>query len=427
MQIGKKMRILSIETSCDETAISVIEAIAGDSNASPRFKVLGDALYSQADTHAAYGGVFPMLAKREHARNIVPLLRSALESAYAVGLERVEDTTQVSEEMAVKIKEILSKENALADVLLEACGSLAKPAIDAIAVTSGPGLEPALWVGISFAKALSVLWDVEVIPVNHMEGHIVSVLLEKGKAGGEAGRDSEAPVAFPALALLISGGHTEIVKINNWHEYEVVGRTRDDAIGEAFDKAARILGLPYPGGPHISRLAAMHREKYKHSDTGANSAYARPYELPRPMIKSPNLDFSFSGIKTAVLYLVKSLTDDGTIALTDEQKEAIACEFENAVTEVLIEKVRKAIDETGAETLIIGGGVVANTYIRDQFKKLLTDNFPHVTLRVPSIDLSTDNSVMIGMAGYLRLLYNEKNGLEKTHASEIVAQGNLSL
>ena len=422
MPTEEKMRILSIETSCDETAISVIEALAGDPDGSPRFTVLGNALYSQADTHAAYGGVFPMLAKREHARNIVPLLRSALESAYVEGLERIEDTTSVSEEITAKIKEVLGKEDALADVLLKACATLPKPSINAIAVTSGPGLEPALWVGISFAKALSALWNVEVIPVNHMEGHIVSVLLEQDKENNEMA-ELKTPVVFPALALLISGGHTEIVKINNWHEYEVIGRTRDDAIGEAFDKAARILGLPYPGGPHISRLAATHREKYPI----ANTATARPYELPRPMIKSPDLDFSFSGIKTAVLYLVKNLTNDGSIQLTEDQKESIACEFENAVTEVLIEKVRKAIDETGAETLIIGGGVVANTYIRDQFQKLLTDNFPHVTLRVPSIDLSTDNSVMIGMAGYLRLLYNEKNGLEKTHASDIVAKGNLSL
>jgi len=392
------MKILSIETSCDETAISILEASGVVE--SPQFQVLGNALYSQAKTHAEYGGVFPALAKREHARNILPLLKMALEIAEKNGLEfeTNANSTNFDEQKDMQkisdIKRLLEREADLGDQFIEFLKSQPRPKIDIIAVTNGPGLEPALWVGINFAKALNMAWGIPVVPVNHMEGHIVSVLLEGDKAA----------IDFPALALLISGGHTEIVEIDGWSSYKVLGRTRDDAVGEAFDKVARLLGMPYPGGPHVSKLAAEYRAECE-SNTNA-SQYK--FNLPRPMISSPDFDFSFSGIKTAVLYTVKKITENNisgskdSAKLTAEQKKALAAEFEDAVTEVLVAKVRKALDQTGAQTLIIGGGVVANTYIRAEFEKLIKEKFSHVSLRVPSVDLSTDNSVMIGMAGYLQ-------------------------
>lgn len=392
------MKILSIETSCDETAISIISADGG--LVDPKFEVLGNALYSQAKTHAEYGGVFPALAKREHARNILPLLKMSLDVAEKNGLE-FSDVPMLDEEKVGEIRKMLEREADLADQFIEFCTTQPIPKIDALAVTSGPGLEPALWVGINFAKALNLAWGIKVVPVNHMEGHIVSVLLSDGQA-----------VEFPAVALLISGGHTELVEITAWNSYKMIGRTRDDAVGEAFDKVARLLGLPYPGGPHISEMAAMHRKLESPS---------RPFVLPRPMMDSPDLDFSFSGIKTSVLYAIKKKTNDGTIPLTDEEKHAMAAEFEDAATQVLVSKTAKAIDETGAQTLIIGGGVVANTYIRAAFEKLTATRFPYISLRVPSIDLSTDNSVMIGMAGYVEIMSGKS-----FDTTDFKAEGNLS-
>lgn len=412
------MILLSIETSCDETALALLSA---STDVSLDMRLLGNALYSQAHTHAEYGGVFPSLAKREHAKNLVPLLSSALSIAHKNGLHTTQNKTNLSEENLNTVRTILSREEGLADQLISFIKTTNIPPVDAIAVTQGPGLEPALWVGISFAKALSFAWNIPVIPVNHMEGHIVSVLMGTNTATIEPAVDqgdnqSIIPaVAFPALALLISGGHTEIVHIKGWHQYEVIGRTRDDAVGEAFDKAARIMGLPYPGGPHISKRAAEHR---------ADSQAERPYTLPRPMIHSDNFDFSFSGIKTAVLYLVRNIekeSQNGT--LTDTQKRAIAEEFEQAVTDVLIEKTRKALIHTGAQTLILGGGVIANTYIRQNFAQLVSSEFPEVRLFVPSIDMSTDNAVMIGIAGYLRFLGQK----DAVFATEFRAEGNLSL
>ncbi|MES3005388.1 MAG: tRNA (adenosine(37)-N6)-threonylcarbamoyltransferase complex transferase subunit TsaD [Patescibacteria group bacterium] len=403
------MKILSIETSCDETAISIISAEGGVE--SPRFEVLGNALYSQAKTHAEYGGVFPALAKREHARNILPLLKIVLDVAQKNGLEF--HTTKPNAGKNIMLKNILEREGNLADQFVEFCETQFIPKIDAIAVTNGPGLEPALWVGINFAKALNLAWDVPIVPVNHMEGHIISVLLS----------DSSTPVIFPALALLISGGHTELVEIDEWNAYKVIGRTRDDAVGEAFDKVARLLGLPYPGGPHVSRLAAEYRATYPDYK---NTPAERPFILPRPMIDSPDFDFSFSGIKTSVLYTIKKTTNEGAISLTENQKQAMAAEFEDAVTDVLVKKAAKAIEQIGAETFIIGGGVVANTYIRAAFENLISKRFPHISLRVPSIDLSTDNSIMIAAAGYLQFLKKSK-GIEKEWTTDFKADGNLSL
>ena len=270
------------------------------------------------------------------------------------------------------------------------------PKIDAIAVTTGPGLEPALWVGIKSAEALGLLWNIPVIPVNHMEGHIMSVLFTKQKT----------TLKLPALALLISGGHTELVYSPKPFSYSVVGQTRDDAVGEAYDKVARMLGLPYPGGPQIALLA---EEKRKKKYTKNN------WDLPRPMIHSKDLDFSFSGLKTAVLYATKDKT------LSRAQKAEIAKEFEDAVTEVLVAKTRKALTLHKTKTFIVAGGVASNTHIKRSLKKL-TKEFENLTIHTPQKTVATDNSIMIGIAGYSQIRNNPKLLKQK---NALRASGNL--
>jgi N6-L-threonylcarbamoyladenine synthase len=272
-----------------------------------------------------------------------------------------------------------------------------------ISVTSGPGLAPALWVGVSCAEALSKLWDIPSIPVNHMEGHIVSVLMENSDI---------RPVEFPAIALLISGGHTELVKIENWGKYEILGETVDDAVGEAFDKTARLLGLPYPGGPEISRLAEIAREKMA----------PKKAKFPRPMIHSDNLNFSFSGLKTAVLYYIRDNFNENN-PIQDIDKIDIAREFEDSVVEVLIEKTKKALDDTNSKTLIVAGGVIANKKIRSTFMKL-EDEYDGLIVKIPINSLATDNALMIACATYFNVtLYPEK----LSNPQKIAANGNLRL
>lgn len=437
----QRLKILSIETSCDETGVSLIEA-SGTAK-KPHFGVLGNALYSQIDTHAEYGGVFPMLAKREHTLNLIPLLKSANEHAIAHECENggaTKTRVEVTPEVEAKIIEILSRENDLGPALVEYLKSNDVLDVDYVAVTEGPGLEPALWVGISFAKALAFALNKPLMPVNHMEGHIVSVLADEQANINEDNAPENTkedqtqinPIEFPALALLISGGHTELVLCNDWHEYSVIGQTVDDAIGEAFDKVARLMNLQYPGGPKISKLAAESREKklvdaYKTDsalgiDAGKGTA---PWTLPRPMIKSPDFNFSFSGLKTAVRYAVQDRLMR-TEALTETEIATLAEEFENAVTDVLVHKTSRAIGETGAITLIIGGGVIANTHIRSAFKKLADET--GIRLFTPSVTLSTDNSVMIGIASYLKIISGKFNSLTReVGLAELKAQGNLSL
>ena len=326
------MKILAIETSCDETAISLLD-ISGDL-AEPEVEVLANNLISQINIHAQYGGVYPMLAKREHQKNLPILLEKTMQDAG------------------------FSPDN---------------PDIDCIAVTQGPGLEPALWTGIVFAEELGSKWQKPVVPINHMEGHIYSVLFENNER-----------LKFPALALLVSGGHTEIVKINDFGEYEILGKTRDDAVGEAFDKVARMLGLPYPGGPEVSKLAKSSRGKES------------PINFPIPMLHSGNLDFSFSGLKTAVLYYLKGKE------LTDELKQDVARAFEDAAIEALISKTRDALDKYPAEVLIVAGGVSLNTHLHRELERLL-EEFPETRLALPQNSLNTDNALMIGIAAYIRV------------------------
>jgi N6-L-threonylcarbamoyladenine synthase len=389
------MRILSIETSCDETAVSVVEATGSFPHA--RYKVLGNALFSQIDIHREYGGVFPSLAKREHAKTLVPMLEKALREANMLTPdERTLSSAETSDLMG-----ILVREPGLGDALVSFLEQFSEPDIDLIAVTTGPGLEPALWVGINFARALGVSFNIPVVPVNHMEGHVLSSIFD-----GETLPD----LAFPAISLLISGGHTELVLMKEWGVFERIGETRDDAVGEAFDKVARMLGLLYPGGPEIGKLAAEARE----------AGIETPVQLPRPMLDSDDFDFSFSGLKTAVRYAVEK---KGAGTLTREDRLGLARDFEDSVTTVLLRKTMKAVERYGAQTVIVGGGVSANTHIRESFKSLFWEKYPMVTVYLPPRNLSTDNSIMIALAGHAR-----KDAAESpSHLASLQADGNLAL
>ena len=378
------MKLLAIETSCDETAVAVLEAHAGEGT-SANFTVLGNALLSQIDIHKEYGGVYPMIAKREHAKNLVPLLMSALEQA---GLHSSEQLA-LTEDAKGELRDILEREQGLAETLLSVLSTMGAPELDAIAVTAGPGLEPALWVGVNFAKALSRAWNIPLVSVNHMEGHICAALAHIDPA--DSSRISIPNSELPLLSLLISGGHTELVLSKEWGLYGLVGATRDDAVGEAFDKVARMLGLPYPGGPEVSKLAELTR------DVGRENALS----LPRPMLNDSHCDFSFSGLKTAVLYLIKDRE------LSQEEKEDIAREFEDAVADVLYAKTKRALEDSGARTLALGGGVSANTHIQRTFRERLTQDFPYVKLAIPAPVLTTDNAIMIGLAGFYHALKDD--------------------
>ncbi len=412
------MIILGIETSCDETALSLID-IQESTNGEKRVKILANKVLSQIELHKEYGGVMPNLAKREHGRNLVPLMEKTLREAGFLESRIRNRESGIGEQNHSNILEnvgmILEREQELGKLFLEFIPTIEKPPIDLIAVTAGPGLEPALWVGINFAKALSVAWDIPVVATNHMEGHILVSLLRRNEKLSIINFQFSKP-EFPALALLISGGHTEMVLMKDWLQYEIVGKTRDDAIGEAFDKVARILGLPYPGGPEISKLAEIERG----TKLGSTSKSEKRLNLvlPRPMLHSKNLDFSFSGLKTAVLYLVKKLP----APLEDKTKSEIALEFEDSVTEVIIEKVKKAIETYGVQTLILGGGVVANKNIRKAFEKLTSEQ--NISLKLPAIDHATDNALMIAIAGYFN---KNKATSEKTGLLDLKASGNLSL
>ncbi len=388
MRYNLPMRILGIETSCDETAVCLIET-QGSFGPGFSFSILGNTLYSQAALHAEYGGVFPNLAKREHARNLVPLLQSMLKDAGE--LEAADMIYHIDFET------LLEREPELLQQLPPFLERHKKPAIDCIAVTHGPGLEPALWVGINFARALATAWDIPLVAVNHMEGHIVlSMMAGSGLTHFE----------FPVLSLLISGGHTELVLSETFGSYNIIGQTRDDAAGEAFDKVARLLGLGYPGGPEISRLASQAR----------NERLTKSFILPRPMIHEDTLDFSFSGLKTAV----RKIVEQG--ALTETTKQQLAREFEDAVADVLVGKTIRALEEYGAQTVLVSGGVSANTHIRLCLGEALAKTGGGTRLLAPPPEFATDNALMIALAGYFHALEGDS-----TDPSALVARGNLKL
>lgn len=357
------MRILSIETSCDETGIAIVEGARTASGF--KFTVIEHALLSQAKLHAEYGGVYPNLAKREHEKNL-PILFKKFEHAE----------------------------------------------VDAVAVTRGPGLEPALWTGIEFAKKLAEKWQKPLLPVNHMEGHIISSLtnhsnfLKKARMSGDLSN-----IQLPVLALLVSGGHTEFVVSGDWFKYRIIGKTLDDAVGEAFDKVARMLGFSYPGGPEISKYAHLARQKKLISTI----------KLPRPMLNTDNCDVSFSGLKTAALYALRHR--GGIQKLSSDELAAFAAELEDAITDVCIAKTRRALEETGARTFVLGGGVAANAFLRESLAQVIKNEYPEVDFRLPELSITGDNAIMIAEAALARALA----GIDDTKIGEVRAVGNLSI
>jgi N6-L-threonylcarbamoyladenine synthase len=350
------MKILAIETSCDETAISVLECDAS------QVTVLSNAVSSQVKIHAQFGGVVPSLAAREHANNIEVVFKNALENAHIGDFEKE---------------------------------------IDLIAVTVGPGLAPALLIGIAFAKTLAFKYSKSLIPVNHMEGHVYSNWLK------DIGTLSSYPdeKIFPALNLIVSGGHTEIVLMKSLGRYEIIGETLDDAVGEAFDKVARLIGLPYPGGPQISQRAAQHTQ----------SSLEAPIIFPRPMIKSKNYDFSYSGLKTAVLYKVRELKEKHG-ELSDEIINELCFEFQEAATDVLVSKTIKAAQEYDIKNILLSGGVSANKRLREKLSQSCSQI--GAELFQPEMTYTTDNAAMIGIAGYFKYTLAPEN--EKSFSWESV-------
>ena len=399
------MYILGIETSCDETALSIVttdDRVAKSSN--PNFRVLSNLVISQIDVHAPYGGVFPALAKREHAKNLAPLFKAALKESnlYTKESKDLDETTKD------KVTEILEREPELATALIDLFSRVEIPAIDLILVTNGPGLEPALWVGVNFARALSVITGAAIVPVNHMEGHVTSILVKDDYMKQDQALCPASEFKFPMISLLVSGGHTQLVLIRGWGDYEIIGETIDDAVGEAFDKVARMLGMEYPGGPKVSK-AAMEGQ--------ANDEVS----LPRPMIHSGDLRFSFSGLKTAVRYLIEDLKARHDENLNDQLIADIALEFEESVTEVLMTKTAAAIDTYGAQGLIVAGGVSANQRIAAAMQTLADER--GISLYLPEKTLCGDNSLMITVAGFMNWSTNNKT----TPEEEVVAMGNLRL
>lgn len=313
------MRVLGIETSCDETGIAIYDDAAG---------LLANQLYSQVKLHADYGGVVPELASRDHVRKTVPLIQAALKEA---GLKAQD--------------------------------------IDAVAYTAGPGLVGALLVGATIGRSLAFAWDVPAIPVHHMEGHLLAPMLE------------ENPPAFPFVALLVSGGHTQLISVTGIGEYTLLGESVDDAAGEAFDKTAKLLGLDYPGGPMLSKMAEQGTE--------------RRFVFPRPMTDRPGLDFSFSGLKTFAANTIRENSND------DQTRADIARAFEDAVVDTLAIKCKRALEQTGFKRLVIAGGVSANRTLRSKMADVMKARGGEVFYARP--EFCTDNGAMIAYAGLVRL------------------------
>ena len=421
------MKILAIETSCDETAIAVLSAQErAGSKKDPRFELLSNVVLSQVKLHKPYGGVVPNLAQREHQKNLVPIVLTALTEA---GLLQGNIFPIYEGERSGDgdLKEILSREPELLKKFLKQIAPLSAPDIDAIAVTYGPGLEPALWVGVNFAKALSYLWKKPLIPINHLEGHIYASWLsaapgKKSDFQGKADFKDGAIPKFPLLALIVSGGHTELVLMKKHLDYKILGETRDDAAGEAFDKVAKMLELGYPGGPEISKLAL------EGSPTSFN--------FPRPMINSNDFDFSFSGLKTAVLYHLREnkaifprLTLPRNAVGSDASQKSpsfrsdTAASFQQAIVDVLIAKTKRALLKYPVKSLVVGGGVAANRPLRSALEKLIFDSFPNISLHISPVRLTGDNASMIAAAAYFKAIGKKKI----PNAKNLKAKGNLKL
>ena len=325
------MLVLGLETSCDETGVALYDSERG---------LLADALFSQIDLHRAYGGVVPELASRDHVKRMLPLIRQVLDEAGCVPTE-----------------------------------------IDAIAYTAGPGLVGALLVGASCAQALAFAWGIPALGVHHMEGHLLAPMLE------------EQPPEFPFVALLVSGGHTQLVRVDGIGQYELLGETLDDAAGEAFDKTAKMMGLNYPGGPEIARLAAR--------------GVAGRFVFPRPMTDRPGLQFSFSGLKTFALNTWQRCVAQGDD--TEQTRCDISLAFQQAVVETLTIKCKRALKHAGMKRLVIAGGVSANKALRVSLEKMLGEMKGNVYYARP--EFCTDNGAMIAFAGCQRLLVGQHETL----------------
>jgi len=359
------MKILAIETSCDETSIALLECRGGLK--SPKFKVLKNIVSSQIPIHRPFGGVVPNLAKREHIKNLPLVLRQVFKSKVP-----------------------------------GRAGKSQKLKVDYIAVTVGPGLEPALWTGINFAEALANKLKKLLIGVNHMEGHLYSNWLPL-KQQKTTDKRQQTTIKFPAIALIVSGGHTILLHMTSITKWTKLGETLDDAAGEAFDKVARMLNLPYPGGPEIQKLAAKGNPK--------------AIKFPRPMLNKPGYEFSFSGLKTSVLYYLRD--HQSLRPTTYDLRPDIAASFQQAVVDVLIKKTVRAAKEYKAKSILLCGGVSANKALRETLRTTayeLRTNFI-----VPDFEFNTDNAAMIAAAAYINLLQKNKKRLK------IEAQGNLNL
>ncbi len=369
------MNILAIETSCDDTCVSVIKA---SDKKKFNFDILSNIVSSQVEVHRKWGGVYPALAKREHQNNLVSVLEKALRKARMLKKSGVQFKNK-------NLKKILEREERLYQELEKFFKKYQKPEIDLIAVTIGPGLEPCLWVGVNFAKALSCAWQIPVVPVNHIEAHILSNLVSGEK------------ISFPAISLIVSGGHTQIILVKEFGKYRILGETRDDAAGECFDKTARILGLGYPGGPEIAKMAKKGKAK-----------------LPRPMLNTKDYDFSFSGLKTAVLYNFKK--QPVKVRKSKKYIQEMCYEIQQAIIDVLIKKTIKAAKNYKAKTVILGGGVTANKELRKQLGEKIKKEMPKTKRLIPNTQLCTDNAVMAGITGYFNRMKGKAKSWQKIRA-----------
>ena len=412
---NQNLNLLAIETSCDETAICILnfkkEQKVNDltNQANLNFSILSNHILSQINLHRPFGGVFPNLAKREHAKNIVRIFIESLKEANLYTEKENQENFLEKENLKIQdIKNLLEKENEMLQEILNLFSKIEKPNLDFLAITSGPGLSPALWIGINFAKAISIFWDIKIYPINHLEGHIMSSLVEKK----DENKYQIKNIFFPTLCLLISGGHTEIIFFENWGKYKKIGQTIDDAIGEAFDKVARSLSLPYPGGPEISKIADEMREKINTNLEIKNKweIYLKNYKLPRPLLNTQELNFSFSGLKTAVINNINKLKKDNF--QEEEILKYTSLDFENATAEILLKKIKKSIEKYNASNLLIGGGVIANNFIRKSFIDFSENE--KINLFIPEKFLTGDNAFMIGLVAMREILEfkNPKNILD---------------
>lgn len=381
----KPTKILAIETSCDETSIAIVKGEGNLKN--PRVIIIKNEILSQIQIHKEYGGVVPFLASREHERNLIPVLYRALELNYANSKLQNPNYKKITKSKIQKINGLFERYPNLLKEFKEKILPLEKPDFDLLAVTHKPGLEPALWVGINFAKALHILWDIPLLGVDHIEGHICANLLMQAGAKLKIKNQKLKIIEFPALALTISGGHTQLVLIKKWLNYKLLGETLDDATGEAFDKTARLLNLSYPGGPEIQKIAKM----------GNPNAF----NFPRPLINSKDYNFSFSGLKTSILYTVQKMTK------TELKKNIanLAASFQRAVVEVLVKKTIRAAKEYEVKQVLLAGGVSANKALRNELTIALKKE--GLELSMPELILCTDNAAMIGAAAYLHFKNDE--------------------